>query len=158
MSEADSFDHGTPGSVTNDEMNRPTRPIITHPIAIAAMALLLVWQAVWLIQLGALMVAVSLLMTSKVIGISLAVRKQLQTDSGQAGCAEDSPDDLKTVVIQMPEWMLDDLRQRAEQRGVTVTELIRRAVAFERRVFDRPDNLVAVRRVDGSGFWVERYR
>jgi len=44
----------------------------------------------------------------------------------------DANTDLKRVTITMPEWMLEDLRRRAKVRGITVTELMRRAVSRDR--------------------------
>ncbi len=43
---------------------------------------------------------------------------------------------MKRIVIDMPDWMLADLRERAELQGVDVTELIRRGVSLDRLVRD----------------------
>lgn len=59
-------------------------------------------------------------------------------------------DNCKTLIIRMPEWLLDDLRQRAEQRGVTVTELIRQDVALARLLFEDPGNRIVLHRSDGE--------
>lgn len=53
--------------------------------------------------------------------------------------------ELRKITITMPEAMLDELRSRARRRGVTVTELIRRAVAIERMLFDESDSEVILR-------------
>jgi Ribbon-helix-helix protein, copG family len=58
---------------------------------------------------------------------------------------EEAPPELRKVTISMPEWMLDDLRKRARQRGITVTELMRRAVSLERMLFANQDNEVILR-------------
>ena len=49
------------------------------------------------------------------------------------------------VTIWMPKWMLDELRAKAQQRGVTVTEHIRRAVSLERVLFEDPDSEIVLR-------------
>lgn len=43
---------------------------------------------------------------------------------------------MKRIVIDLPDWMLADLRERAEMQGVDVTELIRRGVSLDRLVRD----------------------
>jgi hypothetical protein len=53
--------------------------------------------------------------------------------------------ELTKITISMPKWMLADLRQRARQRGVTVTELIRRAVSLEKMLFEDPQQEVLLR-------------
>jgi Ribbon-helix-helix protein, copG family len=58
---------------------------------------------------------------------------------------EGEPPELRKVTISMPDWMLDDLRKRARQRGITVTELMRRAVSLERMLFTNHDNEVILR-------------
>jgi hypothetical protein len=58
---------------------------------------------------------------------------------------EEAPPELRKVTISMPDWMLDDLRKRARQRGITVTELMRRAVSLERMLFANQDNEVILR-------------
>jgi hypothetical protein len=58
---------------------------------------------------------------------------------------EEEPPELRKVTISMPDWMLDDLRKRARQRGITVTELMRRAVSLERMLFANQDNEVILR-------------
>jgi hypothetical protein len=58
---------------------------------------------------------------------------------------EEEPPELRKVTISMPAWMLDDLRKRARQRGITVTELMRRAVSLERMLFANPHNEVILR-------------
>jgi Ribbon-helix-helix protein, copG family len=58
---------------------------------------------------------------------------------------EEEPAELRKVTISMPDWMLDDLRKRARQRGITVTELMRRAVSLERMLFANQDNEVILR-------------
>lgn len=59
-------------------------------------------------------------------------------------------DDDNCKIIRMTEWLLEDLRQRAEQRGVTVTELIRQDVALARLLFEDPGNRVMLYRSDGE--------
>ena len=51
------------------------------------------------------------------------------------------------VTIAMPKWMHEELRQRARRRGISVTELMRRAVALDAVVFDpkHPDREVVLR-------------
>jgi Ribbon-helix-helix protein, copG family len=53
---------------------------------------------------------------------------------------EDRDEDVEftKVTISMPRWMHEDLRRRARRRGISVTELMRRAVALDAVVFD-PD-------------------
>ena len=58
---------------------------------------------------------------------------------------KNEPSELRKVTISMPDWMLEDLRDRARRRGVTVTELIRRAVSLERMLFEDPDSEVLLR-------------
>jgi hypothetical protein len=58
---------------------------------------------------------------------------------------EEAPPELRKVTISMPDWMLDDLRKRARQRGITVTELMRRAVSLERMLFANQENEVILR-------------
>jgi hypothetical protein len=53
--------------------------------------------------------------------------------------------ELTKLTISMPKWMLDELRRRARQRGVTVTELIRRAVSLEKMLFEDPNQEVILR-------------
>lgn len=62
---------------------------------------------------------------------------------------EDMPE-LRKVTISMPDWMLEELRHRARRRGVTVTELIRRAVSLERMLFEDPSCEVVLRN-DATG-------
>lgn len=53
--------------------------------------------------------------------------------------------ELRKITIAMPTEMLDELRRRARRRGVTVTELIRRAVAVEKMLFDDASHEVILR-------------
>lgn len=55
------------------------------------------------------------------------------------------PDDVRTVTLKMPEWMLSELTAKADERGITVTELIRRAVSLERMLFEEADSVVTMR-------------
>jgi hypothetical protein len=66
------------------------------------------------------------------------------TEQARAAIEEELPE-LRKVTISMPDWMLDDLRKRARQRGITVTELMRRAVSLERMLFANPENEVILR-------------
>jgi Ribbon-helix-helix protein, copG family len=66
------------------------------------------------------------------------------TEQARAAIEEEVPE-LRKVTISMPAWMLDDLRKRARQRGITVTELMRRAVSLERMLFTNPENEVILR-------------
>jgi hypothetical protein len=66
------------------------------------------------------------------------------TEQARAAIEEELPE-LRKVTISMPAWMLDDLRKRARQRGITVTELMRRAVSLERMLFADPENEVILR-------------
>jgi hypothetical protein len=66
------------------------------------------------------------------------------TQEARAAVEEELPE-LRKVTISMPGWMLDDLRKRARQRGITVTELIRRGVSLERMLFADQDNEVILR-------------
>ena len=51
----------------------------------------------------------------------------------------DADVEFTKVTISMPRWMHEDLRRRARRRGISVTELMRRAVALDAVVFD-PDH------------------
>lgn len=53
--------------------------------------------------------------------------------------------EMKKVTISMPATMFDELRDRAKRRGVTVTELMRRAVVVEKLLFDDPETEVVLR-------------
>jgi hypothetical protein len=53
--------------------------------------------------------------------------------------------ELTKVTISMQKGVLEDLRARARQRGVTITELIRRAVALEKMLFEDPEQEVLLR-------------
>jgi Ribbon-helix-helix protein, copG family len=66
------------------------------------------------------------------------------TEEARAAAEEELPE-LRKVTISMPDWMLEDLRKRARQRGITVTELMRRAVSLERMLFSDPDQEVILR-------------
>lgn len=57
--------------------------------------------------------------------------------------------ELQKVTIAMPSTLLEDLRVRAQRRGVTVTELMRRAVVVEKLLFDDPEAEVVLRHPDG---------
>lgn len=57
--------------------------------------------------------------------------------------------EMRKVTISMPSTLLDDLRKRASLRGVTVTELMRRAVVIEKLLFDDPETEVVLRRPGG---------
>jgi hypothetical protein len=61
------------------------------------------------------------------------------------GAVEEELPELRKVTISMPESMLADLRKRARQRGITVTELMRRAVSLERMLFSNPEQEVILR-------------
>jgi hypothetical protein len=56
------------------------------------------------------------------------------------------------VTISMPRWMHEDLRRRARRRGISVTELMRRAVALDAVIFDpaHPTREIILRDGDGS--------
>jgi Ribbon-helix-helix protein, copG family len=64
---------------------------------------------------------------------------------GEAAAINEELPELRKVTISMPAWMLDDLRKRARQRGITVTELMRRAVSLERMLFAEPENEIILR-------------
>lgn len=49
---------------------------------------------------------------------------------------EDEEVEFTKVTISMPKSMHEDLRRRARRRGISVTELMRRAVALDGVVFD----------------------
>jgi Ribbon-helix-helix protein, copG family len=66
------------------------------------------------------------------------------TEEARAAIDEELPE-LRKVTISMPVWMLEDLRKRARQRGITVTELMRRAVSLERMLFASSENEVILR-------------
>jgi hypothetical protein len=66
------------------------------------------------------------------------------TEEARAAIDEELPE-LRKVTISMPAWMLEDLRKRARQRGITVTELMRRAVSLERMLFASSENEVILR-------------
>lgn len=73
----------------------------------------------------------------------------MTTPASAAGQQVDEDEDLDLeltkVTISMPRWMLDDLRRRARQRGITVTELIRRGVSLEKMLFEDPQQEVILR-------------
>lgn len=48
----------------------------------------------------------------------------------------DDDTEFTKITIAMPKWMHNELRQRARRRGISVTELMRRAVALDAVVFD----------------------
>jgi hypothetical protein len=64
----------------------------------------------------------------------------------------DADVEFTKVTISMPRWMHDDLRRRARRRGISVTELMRRAVALDAVVFDpdHPTREIVLRDGDGS--------
>jgi hypothetical protein len=65
---------------------------------------------------------------------------------------QDADVEFTKVTISMPRWMHDDLRRRARRRGISVTELMRRAVALDAVVFDpaHPTREIVLRDGDGS--------
>jgi Ribbon-helix-helix protein, copG family len=65
---------------------------------------------------------------------------------------QDGDVEFTKVTISMPRWMHDDLRRRARRRGISVTELMRRAVALDAVVFDpaHPTREIVLRDGDGS--------
>lgn len=72
------------------------------------------------------------------------------TEPRSSVAGDDEAPELRKVTLTMPTWMLEDLRRRARQRGITVTELIRRSVSLERMLFENPDNEVVLREPDGK--------
>lgn len=60
---------------------------------------------------------------------------------------DDEPVEFTKVTISMPVTMHSELRRRARARGISVTELMRRAVALDKLVFDpaNPDQEVVLR-------------
>ena len=66
----------------------------------------------------------------------------------EAQCAICMATEIRQVTLTMPAWMLGDLRRRARERGITVTELIRRAVALDKLVHDDPSETVTVRKTE----------
>lgn len=60
---------------------------------------------------------------------------------------------VKRLTINMPISVFDELQERAETRGLTITELIRRAVALDNyltREMSSSDRLLIERREDNS--------
>lgn len=76
------------------------------------------------------------------------MRASYRTSVGQARSAASyyAAMEMKKVTISMTATMFDDLRDRARRRGVTVTELMRRAVVVEKLLFDDPETEVVLRR------------
>ena len=67
-------------------------------------------------------------------------RTEGSTAMGKRGDEDGDADvEFTKVTISMPRWMHEDLRRRARRRGISVTELMRRAVALDAVVFD-PDH------------------
>jgi hypothetical protein len=60
--------------------------------------------------------------------------------------ATGQPVDLRKVTITMPQPMLEELRDRAKERSISVTELIRRAVALAKFLTEDPDTELFLRR------------
>lgn len=59
--------------------------------------------------------------------------------------------DSVLVTVTMPDALYDDLKQRARERGITVIELMRRAVALEKVLFEDPDSSVVLKK-DGQEY------
>lgn len=59
-------------------------------------------------------------------------------------------DEMAAIAIQLPGWMLNELREVAEARGCTVTEHIRRCVSLERVLFLDPKNRLTLHRTNGT--------
>ena len=57
------------------------------------------------------------------------------SDVAEAGAAN-APREMTKVTINMPVKLHRELQQRAHQRGISVTELLRRAVALDKLVFE----------------------
>lgn len=53
---------------------------------------------------------------------------------------------MKRVSIAMPDWMFADLAARAHARGVSVTELIRRAVSLDRLLDEEGNTRLLIER------------
>ena len=49
------------------------------------------------------------------------------------------------LTINIPESMRDDLQQRAQARGITVTELLRQAATLHRTLLADPANEIVLR-------------
>ena len=47
----------------------------------------------------------------------------------------------KRIAITMPDWMYAELEERAEQRSMSVPELIRRAVSFDQFIDSNGETL-----------------
>lgn len=47
--------------------------------------------------------------------------------------------EMTKVTINMPVTLHAELRERANKRGITVTELMRRAVALDKRIYEAHD-------------------
>src|SRR5688572_8257650 len=85
-------------------------------------------------------------------------RARVRDDEGSTAMGErrqdnhDADVEFTKVTISMPRWMHDDLRKRARRRGISVTELMRRAVALDAVVFDpaHPTREIVLRDGDGS--------
>jgi hypothetical protein len=64
--------------------------------------------------------------------------------------SEGGAPEVRKVTITMPDWMFEDMKGRARRRGITVTELMRRAVSLERMLFEDPDAEVILRYSSGK--------
>ncbi|HEX3426279.1 MAG TPA: ribbon-helix-helix domain-containing protein [Acidimicrobiales bacterium] len=58
---------------------------------------------------------------------------------------------MRKVTISMPEEMHAKLRRQARKRGITVTELMRRAVSLYELLFEDPANEVLLKKDDQIG-------
>lgn len=59
-------------------------------------------------------------------------------------------DDLASIAIRLPRWMLEDLRKDAEGQGTTVSEHIRRCVSLWKHLYgEDPRTRVVATRSDG---------
>lgn len=54
-------------------------------------------------------------------------------------------DATRRLSLNLPAWMLEDLQIRSRDQGMTVTELVRRAISLERTLLSDPENQVVVR-------------
>jgi hypothetical protein len=53
--------------------------------------------------------------------------------------ADGEESELTQVTVALPQWSVEDLRRRGQQRSMTVTEMVRRAVTLEAVLSEDPN-------------------
>jgi Ribbon-helix-helix protein, copG family len=66
-------------------------------------------------------------------------------DESSAQPSADDVPELRKVTVTIPDTTLEDLRIRARRRGISVTDLIRRAISIERTLAEDPDAEIVLR-------------